>query len=59
MMIAGEIQEEIAVWLRHLGSERRLSALTQEAYARDVRQFPGLPGRPLGRRTRALLAEGS
>ncbi len=39
MMITGDLQDEIAVWLRHLGSERRLSALTQEAYARDVRQF--------------------
>ena len=26
-------------WLRHLGAERRLSALSLEAYGRDVRQF--------------------
>jgi integrase/recombinase XerC len=39
MLIAEDIAAEIAAWLRHLGSERRLSALTLEAYGRDVRQF--------------------
>lgn len=29
----------VANWLKHLGSERRLSAKTLEAYERDLRQF--------------------
>ena len=33
------IQDQILRWLRHLGTERRLSALSLEAYGRDVRQF--------------------
>ncbi len=36
MLIAEDIQAEIAVWQRHLGSERRLSPLTLEAYGRDI-----------------------
>ena len=33
------IQDQILRWLRHLGTERRLSALSLDAYGRDVRQF--------------------
>ena len=33
------IQDQLTRWLRHLGTERRLSALSLEAYGRDVRQF--------------------
>jgi integrase/recombinase XerC len=36
---AAEVMAEVARWLSHLGSERRLSAKTVEAYERDVRQF--------------------
>ena len=33
------IQNQLMRWLRHLGTERRLSALSLDAYGRDVRQF--------------------
>ena len=33
------IQDQLSRWLRHLGTERRLSALSLDAYGRDVRQF--------------------
>ncbi len=33
------IQDQLTRWLSHLASERRLSALSLEAYGRDVRQF--------------------
>jgi integrase/recombinase XerC len=36
---APEIAAEINHWLCHLGSERRMSKKTVEAYQRDVRQF--------------------
>ena len=36
---ARDVATEVARWLEHLGSERRMSAKTVEAYERDVRQF--------------------
>jgi integrase/recombinase XerC len=33
------IQDRLMRWLRHLGTERRLSALSLDSYGRDVRQF--------------------
>src|SRR5262249_46330546 len=36
---APEIATEIDRWLCHLGSERRMSKKTVDAYLRDVRQF--------------------
>ncbi|MBY0381137.1 MAG: tyrosine recombinase XerC [Xanthobacteraceae bacterium] len=36
--ITSDIQTEIRHWLAHLGSERRLSPKTLEAYERDLRQ---------------------
>jgi integrase/recombinase XerC len=48
---APDVAAEAARWLAHLGSERRMSAKTLDAYARDLRQFLGfltdhLGGRP-------------
>jgi integrase/recombinase XerC len=37
--IAPKVASEIDAWLRHLATERRLSAKTVEAYRRDVQQF--------------------
>jgi integrase/recombinase XerC len=37
--IAPKVAAEIEQWLKHLGSERRLSPKTLEAYRRDVLQF--------------------
>jgi integrase/recombinase XerC len=36
---SADVAAEIARWLAHLGSERRMSAKTVEAYERDARQF--------------------
>ena len=36
---ARAVAAEVARWLAHLGSERRMSAKTLDAYERDVRQF--------------------
>jgi integrase/recombinase XerC len=43
------LAEEVAVWLAHLGQERRLAVKTLEAYGRDVRQFLDFLGLRLGR----------
>src|SRR6476646_7603748 len=39
--VAPDVQAEIARWLAYLGTERRMSGKTVEAYARDVAQFLG------------------
>src|ERR1043166_7159746 len=38
-VIAPDVEIEIARWLGHLGSERRMSDKTVEAYRRDAGQF--------------------
>jgi integrase/recombinase XerC len=45
---APELAAEVARWLMHLTSERRLSAKTCEAYGRDVRQFLAFLSEHLG-----------
>ena len=56
-LAAAEVASEFARWLAHLSAERRMSAKTVEAYARDVRQFLGFLGEHFGRRvTLAMLA---
>ena len=45
-----DVAAEMARWLAHLGSERRMSAKTVEAYERDVRQFLGFLAKHLGGR---------
>ena len=37
--VANDVGAEMARWLAHLGSERRMSSKTVEAYERDARQF--------------------
>ncbi len=37
--VVPKVAAEIAAWLQHLGSERRMSPKTLEAYRRDVLQF--------------------
>jgi integrase/recombinase XerC len=46
--VAPRVGAEIASWLRHLGSERRMAAKTLEAYRRDVVQFLGFLAEHLG-----------
>ncbi len=43
-----DVKAEIAGWLRFLGTERRLSEKTLEAYGRDVSQFLGFLAEHLG-----------
>jgi integrase/recombinase XerC len=45
-----EVAAEVARWLMHLSSERRLSGKTCEAYGRDVRQFLAFLAEHLGGR---------
>jgi integrase/recombinase XerC len=45
---APDVAAEIGRWLRFLGAERRMSAKTLEAYARDVGQFLGFLAQHLG-----------
>jgi integrase/recombinase XerC len=45
---APDVAAEVARWLAHLGSERRMSDKTVEAYERDVRQFLGFMAEHLG-----------
>jgi integrase/recombinase XerC len=52
-----DVAAEVARWLAHLAAERRMSAKTCEAYARDVRQFLSFLSEHLGARlTLAALA---
>jgi integrase/recombinase XerC len=46
--IAPDVAAEIARWLGYLGAERRMSAKTLDAYARDARQFLGFLAEHLG-----------
>jgi integrase/recombinase XerC len=46
--IVPDVAAEMARWLGHLGGERRLSAKTLEAYARDVSQFLAFLAEHLG-----------
>lgn len=39
--LGNDLRDAVRGWLSHLASERGQSAATQEAYARDVRQFLG------------------
>lgn len=45
-----DVAAEVGRWLAHLACERRMSAKTCEAYARDVRQFLGFLAEHLGAR---------
>jgi integrase/recombinase XerC len=49
---AADVAAELARWLSHLGSERRMSAKTLEAYRRDVLQFLAFLTEHLGGRPR-------
>ena len=40
-IVAADVKAEIVRWLGYLGAERRMSAKTLEAYARDAAQFLG------------------
>ena len=48
--IAPDLSAELRRWLSHLGSERRLSEKTLEAYERDVRQCLSFLSEHLGRK---------
>ena len=45
---AADVAAEVARWLGHLGSERRMSRKTLDAYQRDVRQFLAFMSQHLG-----------
>ena len=45
---ARDVAAEVGRWLSHLGSERRMSAKTLDAYERDVRQFLSFLAEHLG-----------
>jgi len=47
-VVAPKLAAELDGWLRHLGTERHLSAKTIEAYRRDVLQFLGFLTEHLG-----------
>jgi integrase/recombinase XerC len=52
-----DVAAELARWLMHLASERRMSPKTVEAYGRDMRQFLAFLAEHLGQRvTLAMLA---
>src|SRR5437660_8272407 len=46
---AADVARELARWREHLDGERRMSALTVEAYGRDVGQFLSFLAAHLGR----------
>ncbi len=48
LFAAPDVAAEVARWLSHLGTERRMSGKTLEAYARDVRQFLSFLAEHLG-----------
>ena len=49
-LISSDLTAELRRWLSHLGSERRLSPKTLEAYERDVRQCLTFLGEHLGKK---------
>lgn len=55
------LQSLVALWLAHLRGERRMAALTLEAYARDLRQFVDFvadgAGRPIALEDLAALEQ--
>ena len=46
--LGGELRDAIAAWLSHLAAEKSQSEATQDAYARDLRQFLGFLRANLG-----------